>query len=297
MLQRDVDAFLDYLEQVRGYAAHSVASYRRQLKLATSQLETLGLEDWSQLTPKMVEKLVLLWRREGASPSSTQQRLSALRTFCEDLLKHQKLQSNPAKQVKAPKSGKRLPRNLDVDSMMKLLDIPASDPLAIRDLAIFELFYSSGLRLSELASLNVNDIHKNQELRVVGKGNKTRVVPVGRVASKAIGKWISCRAEWPGAAQHDALFLSKQQKRMSVRSIQDRLRYWAQKQGIPDNVHPHKLRHSFATHVLESSRDLRAVQELLGHANLSTTQIYTQVDFEHLSKVYDDAHPRAKKGK
>ena len=151
------------------------------------------------------------------------------------------------------------------------------------------------LRLSELESLNVNDINKDQELRVVGKGSKTRIVPVGRVATQAIEKWIAIRKNWPGAASQDALFLSKQQKRMSVRSIQDRLRYWAQKQGIPDNVHPHKLRHSFATHVLESSRDLRAVQELLGHANLSTTQIYTQLDFEHLSKVYDDAHPRAKK--
>ncbi|RTE85959.1 MULTISPECIES: tyrosine recombinase XerC [Gammaproteobacteria] len=295
MLQSDVDAFLDYLEQVRGYAAHSVASYRRQLSLCADQLETLGLKSWSSLTPKLVEKLVLLWRRDGASPSTTQQRLSALRTFCEDLLKHNKLQCNPAKQVKAPKAGKRLPRNLDVDSMMKLLDIPSDDPLAVRDLAIFELFYSSGLRLSELESLNVNDINKDQELRVVGKGRKTRIVPVGRVATQAIEKWIAIRKTWPGAASQDALFLSKQQKRMSVRSIQDRLRYWAQKQGIPDNVHPHKLRHSFATHVLESSRDLRAVQELLGHANLSTTQIYTQLDFEHLSKVYDDAHPRAKK--
>ena len=295
MLARAVNTYLDYLEQVRGYAAHSVSSYRRQLTLICEQLQAQGLSDWSELTAAQIERLVLLWRREGTGVSSIQQRLSALRSFCEDLLRLGQLKSNPAKQVRAPKAGKRLPRNLDVDSMMRLLDIPANDPLAVRDRAIFELFYGSGLRLSELASLNLSDIHRDQELRVVGKGSKTRVVPVGRIAYEAIQAWLKCRAEWPGAAEHNALFLSKQQKRLSARSIQQRLRHWAQLQGIPDNVHPHKLRHSFATHVLESSRDLRAVQELLGHANLSTTQIYTQVDFEHLSKVYDDAHPRAKK--
>lgn len=294
MLQPRVDAFIDYLAQVRGYSLHSVRSYQRQLGEVIVDLERNGFNNWSELKVAHVEKLVLQWRRKNVGIATIQQRLSALRSLCQELIRQGELHSNPAAQVQAPKAGKRLPRNLDVDSMMRLLDIDPSDDLALRDRAMFELFYSSGLRLSELVSLDVKDVGKDRELRVVGKGKKMRIVPVGKEAERWLNLWLKARSQWPGASD-PALFLSKKQSRISERSVQLRLKKWGLLQGVPDNVHPHKLRHSFATHVLESSRDLRAVQELLGHANLSTTQIYTQVDFQHLSKVYDDAHPRAKK--
>lgn len=295
-MQTEVDRYCAYLAEVRGYSPHSVASYRRQLTQTVQDLVYLKLSDWSELTAPDVEQLVLLWRRKGSGIATIQQRLSALRSFCDDLLRHGMLMSNPARQVQAPKAPKRLPKNLDVDAMMQLLEIPPNDPLALRDRAMFELLYSCGLRLAELVSLNVADIHTDRELRVLGKGRKTRIVPVGKEAQRWLELWLTERSTWAGASD-PALFLSKQQRRISARSVQLRLRKWGISQGVTENVHPHKLRHSFATHILESSRDLRAVQELLGHANLSTTQIYTQVDFAHLAKVYDDAHPRAKKKK
>jgi|SRR5690554_364925 len=293
-MQTEVDRYCAYLAEVRGYSPHSVASYRRQLTQTVQDLVYLKLSDWSELTAPDVEQLVLLWRRKGSGIATIQQRLSALRSFCDDLLRHGMLMSNPARQVQAPKAPKRLPKNLDVDAMMQLLEIPPNDPLALRDRAMFELLYSCGLRLAELVSLNVADIHADRELRVLGKGRKTRIVPVGKEAKRWLELWLTERSTWAGASD-PALFLSKQQRRISARSVQLRLRKWGISQGVTENVHPHKLRHSFATHILESSRDLRAVQELLGHANLSTTQVYTQVDFAHLAKVYDDAHPRAKK--
>ncbi|RUO37869.1 tyrosine recombinase XerC [Aliidiomarina taiwanensis] len=293
-MQTEVDRYCAYLAEVRGYSPHSVASYRRQLTQTVQDLVYLKLSDWPELTAPDVEQLVLLWRRKGSGIATIQQRLSALRSFCDDLLRHGILMSNPARQVQAPKAPKRLPKNLDVDAMMQLLEIPPNDPLALRDRAMFELLYSCGLRLAELVSLNVADIHADRELRVLGKGRKTRIVPVGKEAKRWLELWLTERSTWAGASD-PALFLSKQQRRISARSVQLRLRKWGISQGVTENVHPHKLRHSFATHILESSRDLRAVQELLGHANLSTTQVYTQVDFAHLAKVYDDAHPRAKK--
>lgn len=294
MMQVEVERYIQYLAEVRNYSPHSVDSYRRQLTRVTRDLTGFGITSWSQLKAPHVEQLVLQWRRKSNGISTIQQRLSALRSFCDDLLRKNILKANPARQIQAPKAPKRLPKNLDVDGVMKLLDIAPDDPLALRDRAMFELFYSSGLRLAELVSLNVNDIHPDRELRVVGKGQKTRIVPVGKEAQRWLELWLTERSNWAGASD-PALFLSNQQRRISARSVQLRLRKWGIIQGVADNVHPHKLRHSFATHILESSRDLRAVQELLGHANLSTTQIYTQVDFAHLAKVYDDAHPRAKK--
>lgn len=294
MLTARVEAFLYYIHHVRGYSEHSLSGYQRQLIQITKDLSQQGLTTWQVLTTKEVENLVILWRQKKVGLATIQQRLSALRTFCDYLLREKEIPSNPARAVKAPKQPKRLPKNLDVDQVNQLLSREPQNALELRDRALFELFYSSGLRLAELAQLNVADIQPSRELRVLGKGNKTRIVPVGRVAYQWLTRWIAERSQWSGA-QQAALFLSQQQKRMSVRSIQLRLKQWGLAQGIADTVHPHKLRHSFATHMLESSQDLRAVQELLGHANLSTTQIYTQVDFAHLAKVYDDAHPRAKK--
>lgn len=293
-LAAEVTRFIDYLRDVRGYSTHSVASYQRQLTKAIVELEALGVERWQEVDVATVERLVMAWRHAGAGPSTLHQRLAALRTFFDALVARGELSANPAKVVKAPKSPKRLPKNLDIDAILQLLEFPADDPLALRDRAMFELMYSSGLRLAELVSLNVNDIQPDRELRVTGKGNKTRIVPYGKEAAKWLRQWLAERNTWPSSDQ-PALFLSKQQRRLTPRSVQLRLKKWGVEQGLFDNLHPHKLRHSFATHMLEASSDLRAVQEMLGHANLSTTQIYTHLDFQRLAEVYDAAHPRAKR--
>lgn len=294
MLANDVGRFIEYLGDVRGYAAHSVSSYQRQLAQVLQGLNNAGIKEWRNVDVAAVENLVMQWRREGAGSSTLHQRLAALRTFFDYLVSRGELEANPAKVVKAPKAPKRLPKNLDIDSILQLLEFPADNPLALRDRAMFELLYSSGLRLAELVSLNVSDIQPDRELRVTGKGSKTRIVPYGKEAAKWLTQWLKERATWPGSDQ-PALFLSKQQKRLTPRSVQLRLKKWGVEQGLFDNLHPHKLRHSFATHMLEASSDLRAVQEMLGHANLSTTQIYTHLDFQRLADVYDSAHPRAKR--
>ena len=286
--------FLQYLQEVRGYSPHSVASYRRQLDAAIVALQALGVDQWQEVDVATVEQLLMGWRHAGSGNSSLHQRLSALRTFFAYLVAQGELSANPAKAVKAPKAAKRLPKNLDIDAIIQLLEIAPDNPLALRDRAMFELLYSSGLRLAELVALDVQDIQADRELRVTGKGNKTRIVPYGKEAAKWLNLWLTERNNWLGRDQK-ALFLSNQQRRISARSVQLRLKKWGVQQGLFDNLHPHKLRHSFATHMLEASSDLRAVQEMLGHANLSTTQIYTHLDFQRLAQVYDAAHPRAKK--
>ncbi|RUO32662.1 tyrosine recombinase XerC [Aliidiomarina sanyensis] len=293
-LVEELQAFTDYLLRVRGYAQRSVMSYQRQLQRCVSDLVDVGVGRWDDVTVTHIENLVMQWRRQGAGPSSIHQRLSALRTFFGIQIERGRLTTNPARVVKAPKSAKRLPKNLDVDSVFQLLDIHPDDPLALRDRAMFELMYSSGLRLSELVSLELRDVQADCELRIVGKGNKTRIVPYGKEARKWLERWIEVRSHWKKITS-EALFLNQNGGRLSARSVQLRLKKWGLEQGLFDNLHPHKLRHSFATHMLESSQDLRAVQELLGHANLSTTQIYTHLDFQRLSQVYDAAHPRAKR--
>lgn len=295
-LQQEVNAFADYLLRVRGYASRSVESYRRQLMHCVADLEKLGVSRWKDAVVSTIEQMLIAWRRAGDGPATIHQRLSALRTFFTVQIERGALTTNPARVVKAPKTPKRLPKNLDVDSMIQLLDIPPDDWMAIRDRAMFELLYSSGLRLSELVSLNVKDIQSDQELRIQGKGSKMRIVPYGREAAVWLQRWLQQRASLPGSGQ-PALFLGQRGTRLSARSVQIRLKKWGIEQGLFDNLHPHKLRHSFATHMLESSQDLRAVQELLGHANLSTTQIYTHLDFQRLAQVYDAAHPRAKRKK
>ncbi|TRW48273.1 tyrosine recombinase XerC [Aliidiomarina halalkaliphila] len=295
-LQQEVNAFADYLLRVRGYASRSVESYRRQLMHCVADLEKLGVSRWKDAVVSTIEQMLIAWRRAGDGPATIHQRLSALRTFFTVQIERGVLKTNPARVVKAPKAPKRLPKNLDVDSMIQLLDIPPDDWMAIRDRAMFELLYSSGLRLAELVSLNVKHIQADQELRIQGKGSKMRIVPYGREAAVWLQRWLEQRASLPGSGQ-PALFLGQRGTRLSARSVQIRLKKWGIEQGLFDNLHPHKLRHSFATHMLESSQDLRAVQELLGHANLSSTQIYTHLDFQRLAQVYDAAHPRAKRKK
>lgn len=223
-------------------------------------------------------------------------RLSALRSFFDYLVQIKVLAANPAKGVSAPRKARPLPKNLDVDEMDQLLNVNEDDPLSIRDRALMELMYGAGLRLAEIVGVNVRDISLSKgDLRVIGKGDKERIVPFAGLAREWVAKWLKVRGQLASAGE-PALFVSKLGTRISTRNVQKRMAEWGQKQSVSSHISPHKLRHSFATHMLESSGDLRAVQELLGHANLSTTQIYTHLDFQHLAKVYDESHPRAKRG-
>ncbi|WP_394498261.1 tyrosine recombinase XerC [Shewanella sp. ENK2] len=299
-------SFERYLHSERQLSPHTIRNYRYELvragEILFKQPQGTSLEafddGWLTVSRDELQRVISSLHRKGLSPRSLSLCSSSLKQFFEFLVREQVIKTNPAKTLHAPKQAKPLPKNMDLDAVSHLLDIDADDPLSKRDKAIMELFYSSGLRLAELASLNVADIDLSQnEVKVMGKGSKQRVVPIGKMALAAINVWCECRHDLVKADTGDALFVSQQGKRLSHRSIQLRMKKWGQTQSLSAKVHPHKLRHSFATHMLESSADLRAVQELLGHANLSTTQIYTSLDFQHLAKVYDGAHPRAKKAK
>ena len=237
--------------------------------------------------------------RQGKSGRSLQRILSATRTFFNYLAREGVRTTNPAMEFSAPKSNAKLPATIDTDQISKLLDINKTDWHSVRDRAMLELFYSSGLRLSELVGTNLSDLSLNDAtIKVRGKGSKERMLPVGSKAITALRTWLKARPNTPrGEIQDDdALFLSERGRRISARNVQERVKQWCLRLGISTRVHPHTLRHSFASHLLESSQDLRAVQELLGHADISTTQIYTHLDFQHLAEVYDRAHPRAQRG-
>ncbi len=274
-----------------GKSPRTRTAYRRDLTLLTAQLGETGL---IAASPGDIRKSLARLHASGLSGRSLARVLSAWRSFYAWLQDCGEITATPCTGLRAPRSPKPLPHALPVDATSGLLDaIPTDDVLAQRDRAMFELAYSSGLRLSELANLNLNDIDRADRLAtVLGKGNKTRVVPVGSKALQEIEHWLAQRQAQAGET---ALFVGKSGKRLSGRQIEKRLAEWAVKTGCDRHVHPHMLRHSFASHLLQSSGDLRAVQELLGHANLSTTQIYTSLDYQHLAKVYDDAHPRARK--
>jgi len=294
--QQAIDAFLQYLAQEKRMSPHTVTNYQRDLKQLTAFCQQLELPVWQSIKSSHIRQLISQLHRQGLASRSIQRLLSATRSFYRYLIREGLADNNPAQAVQAPKGEKRLPATLDVDQMSGLLDgTQQNTMIGSRDRAMMELFYSSGLRLAELASLDLRDVDFGAELvHVLGKGNKQRIVPVGTQAIKALQNWLKTRDELDFLEQ-SALFITQQGNRLGVRSIQKRLSYWGKKQGISDKVHPHRLRHAFASHMLEASGDLRAVQELLGHADISTTQIYTHVDFQHLAKVYDDAHPRAKK--
>jgi len=291
-----VDDFLDYLALQRRLSAHTVSNYRRDLQQLTEFCQRDELKSWSGLKTRDLRQFSAFLHRKGLSSRSIQRMLSAVRSFYQYLIKQGLAEQNPALAVQAPKAEKRLPSTLDVDQMNALLDHTQPDTfVATRDRAMMELFYSSGLRLAELAGLDLRDIDFGDQLvHVTGKGQKDRFCPVGSQAIKALQNWLEKRDQ-TGFFDQPAVFITQQGRRLGVRSIQKRLSYWGKKHGISDHVHPHRLRHAFASHMLESSGDLRAVQELLGHADISTTQIYTHVDFQHLARVYDSAHPRAKK--
>jgi integrase/recombinase XerC len=289
--------FLQYLHHERGLSPRTRTAYQRDLALFYEELGRLKLEDPGQVNEHQIRSLVARLHRQGLGPRSLQRLLSAIRSFYRWLMREGLAEHNPAAPVKAPKAPKKLPATLDADSVTQLLDIKDETPLAIRDKAIMELFYSSGLRLTELADMRWDQIDPASGLiTVTGKGNKTRVIPLGSYAASALAKWRKTRGNFAGF-EDPHIFVSNRGKPIATRTIQARIRYWARRQGLPQQVYPHLLRHSFASHMLESSGDLRAVQELLGHADISTTQIYTHLDFQHLASVYDKAHPRAKKKK
>jgi integrase/recombinase XerC len=254
-----------------------------------------GIDDWSQIDGQQVRAFAASEHRRGISPRSIQRRLSASRSFFNYLVREGIIKNNPGIDIQAPKGKKRLPATLDADQMAKLLAFRADETLEVRDKAIMELFYSSGLRLSELLNLDLPDVDlRDRTVRVLGKGNKARILPIGRYAIDALNAWFKERSLL-AKLEGNAVFVGRNGQRIAPRTIQMRLADWAKKQGLGLHVHPHMLRHSFATHLLESSQDLRGVQELLGHANISTTQVYTHLDFQHLAKIYDAAHPRARR--
>jgi integrase/recombinase XerC len=290
-----IDRFIRHLEIERRLSDLTRKHYRRDLAALASWCDEANVERWCDLDGEHFRAFSAANYRRGLAARSIQRRLSAARTFFRYLLREKHVKVNPVVSVSAPKSGKRLPGNLDADRMARLLDIEGDGALVDRDRAMLELLYSSGLRLSELTDLDCGDVDmQDATVRVTGKGNKDRIVPVGRLALAALAKWQKSRKELAGADE-PALFVSNRGRRISPRSVQARVKHWAKRQGIDANVFPHLFRHSFATHLLESSHDLRGVQELLGHANISTTQVYTHLDFQHLAQIYDKTHPRARK--
>ena len=289
-----VTQYLDGMRQSQRRSGKTIEAYQRDLRQATiffgedtdiRALDTLSVISW-----------VRSLSSQRITGRSIGRKLSALRGLFQEALNQRLIESNPATNVRAPKAGKHLPNTLSPDAMQRLLDSPIdpNDIEAIRDQAIYELLYSSGLRLAEALGLTISDVHGiPEELRILGKGNKERIVPVGKKARDALSQWMEQRSEWD-RAQTDRLFITKKGQSVSPRTIQRRLDLRAKAAGLDQHVHPHALRHSAATHLLESSGDLRAIQEFLGHQSLTTTQIYTHLDFQHLAEVYDTAHPRAK---
>ena len=289
--------FEDYLEHEKRYSKHTLSAYKRDINQFNAWLISQACPSILTADSLHIRNWIAQLHRQGIGGKTLQRKLSSLRSFFQFHVRNHQLKNNPAIDIRAPKSARILPDTLDADTLTQLLEIPDDNILAIRDRSIMELFYSSGLRLSELVSLNIDNIDLDESLlRVTGKGDKTRILPIGSKAIDALKHWLNNR-NTIASTDEPALFVSKRGTRISTRSVQQRLNYWRKKQGLEQHIHPHKLRHSFASHILESSGDLRAVQELLGHADISTTQIYTHLDFQHLAKVYDGAHPRARKKK
>jgi integrase/recombinase XerC len=303
-----VARFRRYMNTERRLSAHTDSNYARDLAALVKYCDRSGLDDWTALDNQHIRVFAAHSHAGGLSPRSVQRRLSAVRSFYEFLVRENQprrddkpallsgVRRNPAHDVRAPKAAKRLPETLDPDQMARLLDIKADDgPFVLRDRAIMELLYSSGLRLAELVGLDVGDLDLTEGMvRVLGKGQKTRLVPVGSVAVGVLKQWLLDRAAL-AKPEEKALFVGRGGRRLGPRAIQTRVAHWARRQGLSMHVYPHLFRHSFATHLLESSRELRGVQELLGHADISTTQVYTHLDFQHLARIYEASHPRARK--
>ena len=292
-ITKDINQYIEYIFQVKNLSPNTASSYKRDLLKLSSYMQSLGVVSYSKITDDIGTGWIGSLFSSNNNPRSIQRHLSSAKGFFKFLKKNSIIESSPFELVSAPKTPQYLPDVLSPEDVEQLLSLKPVDVLEIRDLAIVELMYSSGLRVSETANIDLNDFEEEMSfLRVLGKGSKTRIVPLGRYAINAIQNWINEREKY--SEKSKALFINLKGSRLSVRSIQLRLKRLALKQGLPP-VHPHMLRHSFATHMLESSGDLRTIQELLGHSSLSTTQIYTKLDYQYLVKIYDKAHPRAKK--
>jgi integrase/recombinase XerC len=290
-LSQTLTAFLEHLRVERRLSPHTTENYQRDLDALLLWMNEAGVDSWQALDGEGLRSFMAAEHRRGLGAKSLQRRLSACRSFFQWQLKHGNIKANPAQGVRAPKAPRKLPEVLDPDEMARLVEVPTNTELGIRDRAMLELFYSSGLRLSELCGLHWRDLDLQEGLvRVLGKGSKTRIVPVGKFAREALQHW---REE--SAGKLDKPIFPGRNGSITPRAVQLRIRQLAQSQGIWKRVYPHLMRHSFASHVLESSGDLRGVQELLGHADIATTQIYTHLNFQHLAKVYDAAHPRARR--
>ena len=294
-LRDGVDRFLAGLRTERRLSPHTADGYGRDLAALLDYCDAQGITGWDGLDPQHVRSFAAQCHRRGLAPRSIQRRLSAVRSLCRWLIREGELRRDPAADVQAPRARRRLPTTLDADTMARLLEFRADDRLGVRDKAIMELFYSSGLRLAELLGLDLADLDlRDRTVRVLGKGRKVRIVPVGRHAAGALARWLAERAALADVDE-TAVFVGVNGRRLGPRIVQRRIARWARLQGLPAHVHPHLFRHSFASHLLESSGDLRAVQELLGHANIGTTQVYTHLDFQHLARIYDASHPRARR--
>jgi len=295
-LARQLETYLKRLASVRRASKATVDGRRRDLEAFARYARDAGLTALSQIDTHHVRGYVASMRRAKAGSATVKRHLSSLRGFFRHLVDHGELRANPALEVRAPKQAQPLPKTLTKEDAVRLVEAPADDStIATRDRAILELFYSSGLRLAELHGLDLDAFESDlSEVRVTGKGSRQRIVPVGRKAREALRAWLRERPDHAASGER-ALFVSSRGGRLSRSSIGTRLAYWARRAGLGVRVHPHRLRHSFATHLLEESGDLRAVQELLGHASISTTQVYTHLDFAHLARVYDAAHPRARR--
>ena len=289
----DVKEYLIFVSQVKNLSENTTKSYERDLKKLCAFLDNIQITNYSQINADICSAWIGDLYSQNNNPRSIQRHLSSAKGFFRFLKKNNLITSSPFELVTAPKSPSNLPDVLSPEDVEQLLNFKPSSLIEIRDMAIVEVMYSSGLRVTETVNINIADFEEEMSfLRVLGKGSKTRLVPMGRFAVSAINNWIVERKKI--ATNTDALFLNSKGTRLTVRSVQLRLKKMALKQGLPP-IHPHMLRHSFATHMLESSGDLRTIQELLGHSSLSTTQIYTKLDYQHLAKIYDKSHPRAKK--
>jgi len=306
-----VAQFRRYMTIERNLSAHTDSNYARDLAALIKFCDARNIDDWSAVDSQHIRKFAADSHSKGLAGRSIQRRLSAVRSFFEYLVKETREQElarerpspadlinvkrNPAVDVRAPKVRRRLPETLDADQMASLLEIPDGDIFVTRDRAIMELLYSSGLRLAELVGLDLDRLHMaDRTVTVRGKGDKERIVPVGTEALDALGKWLAERATFAGPGE-TAVFVGRRGERLGRRAVQTRVAYWARRQGVSLRVYPHLFRHSFASHLLESGGDLRGVQELLGHADIATTQIYTHLDFQHLARIYDKTHPRARR--
>lgn len=296
-LETEIQAFISHLKRERNLSPNTLEAYQRDCRRLALWCDERSIGALSDLDSQHIRSAMAELHRRGLSPRSLRRWLSSLRTFFDFCIRQKSLLTNPALAVQAPKSPRKLPATLDTDAAARFVEVSGDDWLSVRDRAMVELFYSSGLRLSELVALDGRDFDlADASVRVIGKGRKERQLPVGRKALLSMRRWLAIRDQH--AAPHcPAIFVSQRGSRLSARSVQDRFHKLSIAQGMQARVHPHMLRHSFASHLLESSGDLRAVQELLGHANLSTTQIYTHLDFQHLAQVYDGAHPRATRKK